>query len=70
MHRRGWRLALVVVALAAASQGRAQQPAPAEEALPDRIIRGFFRSLFGGGEETKKPAQTEAQPEVQPAGAP
>ena len=54
-------LALEVLVLTAAPVGRAQQPAPAEEALPDRIIRGLFRSLFGG-EETRNPAQPEAQP--------
>lgn len=64
LRRTGWLLALVVMALVAAPAVRAQQPL-AEEALPDRIIRGLFRSLFGGG-ETKKPDQPEAQPAPQP----
>ena len=57
-------LALVVAVLTAAPVGHAQQPLPADEALPDRIIRGLFRSLFGG-EEAKKPARPDAQPAAQ-----
>ena len=65
LRHRGWMLALVVV-LTAAPVGHAQQHSPAEEALPDRIIRGLFRSLFGG-EETKKPPQAApAASPVQP----
>ena len=69
LRRYGWMLILVVAVLGAAPTVRAQQQPPAEEeeALPDRIIKGIFRALFGSG-DSKKPDQPGSQPA--PASAP
>jgi Ankyrin repeats (many copies) len=72
-------LALVSAALIAASPAYAQQaqqepqaqPAPAEQAFPERVIdgiRGFFRSMFG--QDKADPAAPEAQPQPPQSPAP